>query len=149
MMIRRTPSFSKAFRWHPSFRTESFLYHTFGRDCLRDQLRISLNINEETIRKWNTGFNLNSAQLVVNVPKFQRTSKLPSSLGNFSFMNEYTSRASAPFTSLFSKKTSLLDMSASYCLTNSIISSWVPGSCPPNWLQGKAKTSKPRAPYSS
>ena len=129
-----------------------------GRTCPVSLEWISLTVNQEFFFSTKRGNESDNAKMhefnhtctrQSRVPKFQRTSRLPSSLGNFCFKNEYTSRAFAPFTSVLSKNTSLFAMSASNCLTNSMISSLVPGSWPPNWLQGKARIFNPRAPNSS
>lgn len=58
----------------------------------------------------------------------------------------YSSHASGPLTSIFEN---IGNVTPNFDVTNSRISSSVPGSCAPNWLHGKASTVKPCSLYSS
>src|SRR5258705_9396000 len=73
-------------------------------------------------------------------------SLVPSSFDFCDFSSLYRSHVPLPLTSIFSnsgKLTSYFDSQ------NSRICSLVPGSCAPNWLQGKPSTVKPLSSFSS
>eukprot|EP00092_Neocalanus_flemingeri_P001926 GFUD01002057.1.p1 GENE.GFUD01002057.1~~GFUD01002057.1.p1 ORF type:complete len:108 (-),score=14.47 GFUD01002057.1:686-1009(-) len=60
----------------------------------------------------------------------------------FSFRKAQRGSAPAPLTSTLANKSHLTPY---LFVANSLISFSVPGSCPPNWLQGKPRMRKPSA----
>src|SRR5262245_47119275 len=81
-----------------------------------------------------------------NFSKFQRISPVCPSLSDVSWSCSYSACLSSPFTSIFSESGNCTPY---VVLQNVLISSAVPGSCAPNWLQGIPSTAKPLAPYCS
>jgi len=81
-----------------------------------------------------------------NLVKFQPISGLPSGLAFSDLSMLYKSQAPSPFTSTLENSWKL----QLYLLfANSRISSSLPGSCAPNWLQGKPRTFRSSRSFSN